>query len=149
MPTHKLEFIPAFDKRDPDPTKNYGIHGMEMVWTYGEPQTGIVVFRLFTNWHLPHVASELGKKEPELVGDEWYWMLRPMPADLGFHWTSPRYAGQESLTHACEFLGGRKCYYDGSSLNAMSVFNDLVSKGGRAVEEYLEEYYNDLLQRTT
>jgi hypothetical protein len=51
----------AFDERNVDPNKNYGIHGVQLRFvlkgTHGASQ-----FLLFTNRHLPHVHQEfLGK----------------------------------------------------------------------------------------
>jgi hypothetical protein len=52
------EFAPAFDKRDPDPKKNYGIHGVDLRMVL-KGEEGAVQFVLFTGWMLPHVAKEL------------------------------------------------------------------------------------------
>ena len=58
---HRVEFTPAYDKRDPNPSKNYGIHGVNMkLLVIGEK--GVVQFVVCTNWHLPHVQRELEEK---------------------------------------------------------------------------------------
>lgn len=51
-------FDPAFDKRDPDPKKNYGIHGVELRMVLKGPE-GAVQFIVFTGWMLPKVQREL------------------------------------------------------------------------------------------
>ena len=52
-----IKFAPAFDKRDPDPKKNYGTHGVELKMVV-KGSKGAVQFVLFTNWQLPHVTKE-------------------------------------------------------------------------------------------
>lgn len=129
--TRELIFRPAYDKRDPDPAKNYGIHGVEMLWVL-KGAAGAVQFLLYTGWNLPHVREEMKNAEIN--------RLFPMPADLGYHSPMPMYPGQSKISDECEILGGT-CYYDGSSLNAHRIFDVLVSKGGDAVWDELENYY--------
>lgn len=89
------EFYPAYDKRDPDPKKNYGIHGVNLRMVLKGP-LGAVQFLLFTNWQLPHITKE--KHERVLSGkvdESWLRVLfEPMPADLGYHSPKPLYEGQ-------------------------------------------------------
>jgi hypothetical protein len=63
MPENKkleriIEFTPAFDKRDPNPKKNYGVHGVELRFVV-KGEAGAVQFLIFTNWHLPHVQKAM------------------------------------------------------------------------------------------
>ena len=53
-----VEFTPAFDKRSSDPSKDYGIHGVDMRMVL-KGENAATQFVLFTNWHLPHVHDEL------------------------------------------------------------------------------------------
>ena len=124
---HWIEWGPAYDKRDPDPSKNYGIGSVTMTW-YVRGEGGAVQFQVMTGWYLPELALP---KEP-------------MPSDLGYHSLFPQYDGQEPLRRECPVLGGRPCYYDGSTLSAQRVFNLLVTAGGDAVWNYLDEYYAQL-----
>jgi len=56
--TREIKFSPAYDKRDPDPSKNYGIHGVTITFLL-KGEKGAVQFVLYTNWHLPHVDHEI------------------------------------------------------------------------------------------
>ena len=137
-----VEFSPAYDKRDPNPNKNYGIHGVDLRM-YLKGEKGVVQFVLYTNWHLPHVQDELIKRA---VGkDELHieMISKPMPADLGYHSYKPRYEDQYK-TDNCELLDGHECYYDGSSLNAYEIYDVLLKEGSEGVWRELEEYYNQL-----
>jgi hypothetical protein len=136
--TREIKFLRAFDKRDPDPNKNYGIHGVDMTW-YVKGVEGAVQFKVFTNWHMPKVRDEwidrdrAGDPPPLCV-------VMPMAADLGYHSPVAQYEGQEPVSDSCELLGGT-CYYDGSGLNAQPVFDILITEGEEACWKALEKYY--------
>lgn len=130
-----IRFLPAYDKRDPDPKKNYGIHGVTMTW-YLKGPLGCIQFQVYTNWNLPHVTKELGTKHDGLF-------LKPLPSDFGYHSPKPMYEDQKLIDRKCEFVEGGKCYYDGSSLYAQTIFALLVKEGGEAVWEKMEEEYNE------
>lgn len=130
--TREIKWRPAFDKRNPDPNKNYGIHGAEMAWYLKGPE-GAIQFVIYTNWHLPHVRAEgEGRWEP--------FMWQPEAADIGYHSPVPRYEGQKPVESECKLLGG-PCYYDGSSLNAEPILETLIRDGDEAVWEEMARYY--------
>ena len=140
-----VEFTPAFDKRNPDPSKNYGIHGVELRMVL-KGIRGAVQFVLYTNWHLPHVQKELNEKAT--YRDEMYieCTLNPMPADLGYHSPEPIYEGQSQCSDSCSYLDGKPCYYDGSGLNAKRVYEVLLKKGDVGIWEELEQKYKDMFE---
>ena len=137
--TREIKFYRAYDKRDADPKKNFGIHGVELAFYLKGPE-GIVQFKLYTNWQLPHVQKEMNERPPHPRFP--YMFHEPMPLDLGYHSPRPLYEGQTPISRTCELLGGT-CYYDGSTLNAEPVFNILVAEGEEAVWNYLENYYKE------
>lgn len=122
-----IEVIPAYDKRDLDPAKNYGVHGVELRMLL-QGSEGAVQFVVYTNRQLEHVQREfvsrlnldqkilnklgayhgsftLGKEIGELIEWQRYLnsielddiLLAPMPADLGYHSKVPLYDGQEPM----------------------------------------------------
>lgn len=131
----ELTILPAYDKRHPDPKKNFGIHGVDMrfvlVGTAGATQ-----WVLFTGMDLPHVAQEMLSKPP---------LNRLMAADLGYHALKPQYEGQTAMEN-CHVLEGGKCFYDGSSLMAEELLEPFLSKGPDAVWERLREEYRRLFE---
>lgn len=141
MELQKLtSFSPAFDKRDPNPHKNYGIHGVELRLLYGHADVGFVQFVLYTNWHLPHVQEE------GFVTIERYpftYIQQPQPADLGFPSPVPQYEGQ-TPSDKCDLLTAGTCYYDGSGLNAKRIYDVLVAEGSDGVWSELAEYHAKL-----
>lgn len=123
------EFTPAWDRRDPDPNKNYGIHGVELRMVL-KGKLGAVQFVLYTNWYLPHIQKELS-------------IDSPIPADLGYHSPTPKYSDQPARDN-CPYLDGAPCYYDGSGLNAQRIYDVLLTKGSDGVWKELEDYYIEL-----
>ncbi len=131
-----VEWQPAWDRRDPDPKKNYGIHGMELCFVL-KGSKGATQFLIFTNWLLPSLR-DMQKKG-------WPMPLRePMPADVGYHARVPQHEGQNSVTESCIYLDGAPCYYDGSGLQAQALFDEFVAKGEDVIWETLEAHYNAL-----
>ena len=141
----KVEFSPAYDKRHPDPSKNYGIGGVNLRMVL-VGAAGAVQFVLFTQWHLNHVAEEMrrGIVERGSVDDATLRALfQPQPADVGYHSRKPRYEGQDVMSDDCEYLGC-PCYYDGSGIAAWEVHQILLREGDKGVWKYLEDYYNEI-----
>jgi len=138
----EIKFYPAYDKRNDDPSKNYGIHNMELAF-YLKGKRGAVQFKMNTGWHLPHVAEELQRDTSRT-----HFLTSPSAMDLGFHAYSDieeneeRFGGEHSChTHDCEVLNGKGCYYDGSTLNAEPLMKQLIEEGQEAIWKRLEEYY--------
>ena len=127
----KIIFSPAFDMSDKDPSKNYGVHGVNIKFLLSGEE-GTVQFVLFTNWHLPHVQARMKHQFP------------PMPAYTGYHSSpKPLYEGQDITAESYEYLGEKSRYYDSSGLMANDYFDVLVAEGGEALWKKLEEYYDD------
>ena len=133
----EVSFIPAFDRRDPDPKKNYGIHGVDIRFYLKGPH-GAVQFILSTNWQLPHVQKETDTRLP--LPDMPYLFHQPMAVDLGYHSKIPIREGQTCIQQDCEFTSG-PCYYDGSTLEADRIFNILREEGDKGVWRELAIYY--------
>jgi hypothetical protein len=170
----ELVFSPAWDRRDPDPKKNYGIHGVEMRFLLSG-KVGTVQFVLHTNWQLPSIRGEENSMEKVHR-----FLIEPMPADIGYHSRVPLWEGQtptqsilkvekkkikipsldvpgleEELDfpniirdpeiRGCEFLNNDPCFYDGSTLNAKKYFDILVAEGEEALWNALLNYYHNTL----
>lgn len=133
-----VKITPAFDKRDPNPSKDYGIHGCNLLMVL-TGEKGAVQFLLFTNWQLPHVTKE--RKIRWQSPDDIHRLYEPMPADLGYHSPFPLWDGQQPASDSCEYCDGKPCYYDGSTLNADPVYEILLNEGSDGVWKRLEEYY--------
>lgn len=140
--TREVKIYPAFDKRNPDPAKNYGIKSMDLKFLI-KGDKGVVQFYIITNWNLPQVQIELDNKIPDTRFP--YWLHKPMAADLGYHSYVPLYDGQKTMG-PCEYLDGKDCYYDGSGLNAEGVFKTMVMEGGEAMWKELEDYYYETFE---
>lgn len=124
----------AFDKRDPNPSKNYGIHGVEIRFVL-KGELGATQFVIYTDWQLPHVQKE-GKSMSKILPDR----IQPMGANIGYHSPKPMYEGQSAMGQ-CNILGC-ECYYDGSSLQADEFIPEFLAGGSDAVWKKLEEVYH-------
>lgn len=69
--------------------------------------------------------------------------LYPNPNDLGYHSPIPRYRGQKPRMEPCMWTGASKCYYSGSGLNAIPLFQTLVSQGEEALWGVLAKYFQE------
>lgn len=141
----EITFVPAFDKRNSNPSKSYGIHGVDIKFIYGDGR-GYVQFVLYTNWQLPSVEEEaLAKANSSIATNRYPFVMwqKPMAADLGYHSPTPIFEGQDPMDN-CHLLGGGKCYYDGSRLNAERIFTVLREQGSEGVWSELESYWKEL-----
>jgi hypothetical protein len=137
--TREVTFAPAFDRRDPDPKKNYGIHGVEIRFVL-KGKKGATQFVIYTNWFLPHVQKELYAKG-DISHRLRFNQPEPMGADIGYHSLVPQYKGQTKMKDGCQYLDGKPCYYDGSGLRADEFIPAFLAGGSDAVWKMLEEEY--------
>lgn len=134
----KITFAPAYDRRDPDPRKSCGTHGVEICF-YLIGKHGAVQFVLYTNWHLPHVTKEQLARSNGADSEQIGWRFLPDPANLGYHSRTKTEYGYHNET--CDILDGAECWYDESGLAANDVFDRLLREGDAGVWAELEDYY--------
>ena len=130
----QIKFIPAYDRRDSNPDKNYGIHGVTMHFILKGKEGGIDLC-LYTNWHLPHVRDELIEKNHCEI------FFLPMPAGLYEHSKRRKYEQQTEINE-CDICDGEPCYCAGSSTASDKLFDILVSQGENAFWSEMERFYN-------
>lgn len=123
-----------FDRRDPDPKKNYGIHGLDVWFILKGPKGAVqyaATFRCYLN---------------QTLEDPFYWnKLKDRGTisgfDVGYHAKEPQYEGQRPMDE-CELE--QPCYYDGSSLCADTWTDEIFVKNVQPEEilwNKLEEEY--------
>lgn len=127
-----VKWAPAWDRRNSDSGKNYGVHGVELLFAV-KGERGAAGFTIYTNWHLPHVVAEFRANGAKY--------LQPLPADVGYHALTPQYEGQQE--RPCGLTATGKCYYDGSGLAAYDLFDKFVTEGEEAVWQELERWYEE------
>lgn len=144
------EFSPAFDKRHPDPKKNYGIHSVECRMIL-KGKKGAVQFLFFTGMLLPETIDSYireGKADYKLTSYGHHFLNKPMGADVGVHSREPLYEGQESFRKDCPYLDGANCYFDGSGLRAEKWFDIFLREGSDKIWEMLEEDYKSRFENS-
>jgi hypothetical protein len=148
----KILFIPAFDKTDPDPKKDYGVGCLELRFLLiGEK--GVVEFQLLTQWFQEHVMV---RRLESLKKDIWMgkqdFLLRhfldPFPADVNY-WSLNRISEDDTIfaEGVSYVFDGKPCYYgykyvDSDDTRSVdNALRKLVEEGDEALWKYLEEYY--------
>lgn len=161
-------FRPAFDKRNLDPKKNYGIGSVVCVMIL-KGKKGAVHFTFSTGILLPKTIDEYikdGKAHYESHSFGHYFLNKPMGYDVGYHARRPQYKGQEiywpkkmrytkgtfpfnvkfdkigKKPPVCEWLG-KPCYSDGSTLRAEEFMTILTEQGSDPIWKMLEEDYKE------
>ena len=133
----EIQLKPAYDKRDPNPSKNYGVCSVTMVMVLSG-KLGAVQFGLLTRWYLSHVAAEF-------TADNYH--PGPLPTGLSYHSPVPTYEGHEQDVAECEHLGGKPCYSGRYYRRADDIFAALLTKGDAGAWQALEEFYVEMFER--
>lgn len=132
------EVYPSYDKRDPNPKKNYGISSCKINFIL-KGNEGAVQFLIGTNWYIPSAREHINKFSRTDSG----YQKKPDGWDLGYHSYKPMYEGHSLLAHACDILDGKPCYYDGSGLRAEEMIEDFIAGGTDWLWKRLEKEYNE------
>lgn len=127
---------PAYDKRNADPNKDYGIGACKITFILKGPK-GAIQFVVGTNWYLPHIQRR--DRDWQHEHDTRFDNITPGGWDIGYHSPEPMYEGQAPMGD-CSILG-RLCYYDGSSLQASEMIPDFIAGGTDWLWPRLEERY--------
>lgn len=138
--THEIKIHAAYDKRNPNPKKNYGIHGAHIYFSVKTEDNEGLSFSVSTNWQLPHVQKEIDAKEP-VPGLDKYWGHKPSAFSVDIHTKTPRYEGQSCIEN-CSITGG-KCYADGSGMLGESFLETLITEGSEGLFKRMEQQFID------
>lgn len=130
-----IRMFPAYDKRADDPTRNYGICCVRMLFVM-QGEKGATSWSCHSGMYLPQQVVEHGN-------DPWKrW--QPMPG--GVYYCSPiKRHDHQTGRDDCEWLDGKTCYGDGSMLAGDDVMKALLEEGSEGVWKKLEEFYNSWL----
>lgn len=127
--TREVSFRPAFDRRDAEPSKNYGIGSVRITFVL-KGELGAVQWMIGTDWDVPSARATRSYYPDQGKVTGW---------DLGYHSPRPLYDGQSPMGE-CDVLEGQ-CFYDGSSLNADLLVENFIAQGDAYVWAALEAYY--------
>jgi hypothetical protein len=135
----RIEFEVGYDHRAfPEACGGggHGQHGMSMTFLLGGPD-GVVQWKINMLGWVPGNVSEYS-------GGIRNWHPRldlVMPTDLGHHWRTPTYEEEWQPDSDCEYIGGQRCFYDGSGLNAGELTAGFLADGPHYVWAHLARYY--------
>jgi len=125
----EVKVIPAYDRRDPNPAKNYGI-GSAILSFVLSGDHGAVQLTVMPGWMLPEVMEAnqdvFPYKTPHKV--------------IGIHSPKPMFEYQRASLEYCEYVKG-PCYTSDSYAAGELAYNILISEGHEGLWKFLEEYY--------
>lgn len=128
-----IKVYPAFDKRNPDSKKNYGV-GSATVQFAVVGKEGVVSYSVFSGWYLPHIEKEWKTNGTFSRG------VRHMSAGCNYHSRVPQYEGHTPIKN-CTLLDGDACYCDGTSITN-DLWLVLLEGGDEELFDELEIRYN-------
>lgn len=140
-------FEPGYNYLHETGPNRRGQHGMQIRFVLTWPE-GAVQFLMGAGWTpLGEVDEAVTEDEPCHV-DHWHHFSgsrfgqvnTPSGYDIGHHWRTPTYEGEQTYG-PCSYLGGDECYYDGSGLRAEPILRDFIAKGEPAVWRALIDEY--------
>lgn len=123
----RISILPAFEARDPDPSKDFGIHGCELHFAVrlGDSAASTI---FNTGWFLPELRERMRNLDRGGMPTCW---------GIVMHRTTPS-SGDDSIYDDCHILGG-KCYTQyGSMLYGDTIAERLVREGASGVWDELE-----------
>ena len=144
-----VKFEPAYDRRNPDSSKDYGIGAMRIRFVLRGPK-GAIQFLIGTDWYPFAIQPEIDAKKHawDRANPPIRHRVRPNGWDVGYHSPKPMYKGQETITKTCPDLADQPCYYDGSGLRADEWIKDiLLPQGSDGVWQALETEYHVLFTK--
>lgn len=127
--SREIRLRPAYDRRDPDPAKNYGVHGVQLCFTLRHPSGEGLTFSVSTNWHLPSVDTTAWQR----------WQLKPLAFSVDLHTKKPQYEGHLRCENC--HVTGSFCYTDGSARLGDEFLSILIAGGDEALWKRMEEQY--------
>jgi len=99
----RVEFTPAWDRRDPDPSKDYGVSGVSIHFSLvGE--NGAISWEIMTSWVLPS-TEEMWKSK----GLGHFGLFKPTAGGVGFHYPPEREDLDYLEIGPCNLLGECRC----------------------------------------
>ncbi len=139
-----VTFQAAWDRRDPNPHKNYGVHGVQIDFVL-RGSAGAVYFPVRTSWMLPEVNEwhrQLAAENPFLLRA----VEKPICAPFSIHSPTQREGWQHSGEEICEFLGA-PCWAESSSYLAPdAVWEKMLREGSEGFWKAIEEIYRQNLE---
>lgn len=134
----EVRVLPAFNKRNTDPKKDYGI-GSARIWFALIGPEAAVTYSVSTGMYLPTVSEELERTSHR------FNPFAPTAGPISVHSPYPLYEGHTA--DECEYLPGGKCYSDGAFCAGSDLLTVMLRDGDEAVWSTLEEWHAHLLEK--
>lgn len=135
-----VHFVPGFDKRDPNPSKSYGISGGKLVFAERRGNKVISVGFFMDIYPTVELQNRPGYRSES---------LKPLCDGLYTHYKFKKDAGEWAYRHdECDYLG-RHCYGEaGSSLYGQEITDRFVVEGSDAVWDEIDKEFKEQEKET-
>lgn len=118
----EMHIAPAYDKRHPDPKKNYGIHSAHIYFSVKNEENEGLTFSVATGWMLPGISDS-----------------ERMAFGVDIHRKIPPYSDSYCQKN-CQITGG-DCYSDGSGILGDDFLKTLIAEGSEGLFKRMEEQF--------
>lgn len=127
---------PAFEARDPDPSKDYGIGGVQI--SFAERRGDLVIeCSFFTDWYLPETQEKLSRQPRGTY-------YKPIPLCNGIYWHYPKKTNEYQYEQKECILSGGSCYGEaGSALYAEKITERLLREGAAGVWAEIDQAFKE------
>lgn len=139
---------PSMPPDDGTQSTDYGVGSVQIRMVL-KGSKGAVQFVVGTDWYPPHVQEEFATTYDRRSYFSPLLDRKPRGMDVGYHSPHPTYDGQIAITESCEYLGGRPCYYDGSTLRAEEWVETLLKEGSEGIWVLLEKEYRRVFEENS
>ena len=140
----KVIFTPVSDRRNPDPSKDYGIQSVGVYFMlYGNK--GVVEFQICSRWLTTELHAEIDPIAARQIvnNPSTARLYRVFPADV-CRWSRARLGEDDTeMSGVQRVFNGDTCYYDYKMFGADELYRVLCNEGDECVWEYLESYYTE------
>lgn len=133
-----IRFRPAFHRCHPDPSKNYGIGSVTMLWILRVGDWAIG-WDVHTGWELPDEAFEAANPDCTHPMHQNGAPTHGVSAGaVDWHSPMPRWEDQSRSQECCP-ITGTACYLDSRFLVANDLLTILRAEGDEAVWKWMRE----------
>lgn len=138
-----VRFKPAFHRCHPEPSKNYGIGGVRMLWVLRVGDWAID-WDVSTDWGLPDEAFRAAAPDctHRMHRNGYPSMGKASGGAVCWHSPVPMWEDGSPTAEHCPIIG-RACYTDNGFLLADEVFDMLRVEGDDAVWKYLRSLLDE------
>lgn len=103
---------------------------------------GAIQWTIGTDWGIATVREHMAK----FSWSQWDNPRKPKGWSLSYHAFEPQWEGQTAMKEHCEVLNGKRCYWNGSSVNGKALVEGFLAGGTKWLWSKLAECYRAIFE---